>query len=180
MDLKSMDPVMMKFKIHVDLKQYDKAVQKLAKGDKILGETHPELREQYFEEALQLIKKNRLFKQAFEDYSHSESLTKKIKFAFGEYLHMRGYSEEASFVYSAAGDVELALTSFKKSLNVEMCMALAAQGSFSQSQRAELIEELIERLKNSNRYEVSFVQVFTPQPNIASRRTYMLAKRLQG
>ena len=41
----------MKYKIHTDLKQYDKAVKKLAKGG-----------EKYFEEALGVIKKHRLFK----------------------------------------------------------------------------------------------------------------------
>jgi hypothetical protein len=58
-----MDPVMMKFKIHLDLKQFDKAVKKLAQGDKELAsDSSPEIREKYFEEAIQLIKKNRLFK----------------------------------------------------------------------------------------------------------------------
>ena len=33
-ELKSMDPVMMKFKINMDLKLFDKAVKKLANGDK--------------------------------------------------------------------------------------------------------------------------------------------------
>ena len=47
-----MDPVMMKFKINMDLKLYDKAVKKLAKGDKHLGEGKEELREKYFNEAL--------------------------------------------------------------------------------------------------------------------------------
>jgi hypothetical protein len=41
----------MKFKVHLDLKQYDTAVKKLAKGG-----------EKYLEEALQIIKKHRLYK----------------------------------------------------------------------------------------------------------------------
>ena len=121
-----MDPIMMKFKIHVDLKQFEEAVRKLAEGDKELGDSHPEVRETYFDEALQIIKKNRLFKQAFDFYSHSQPLTKRIKVAFAEYLYQRGYSEESGFLYSAAEEIDLALTAFKKSLNVEMCMALAA------------------------------------------------------
>jgi tetratricopeptide (TPR) repeat protein len=103
-----------------------------------------------------LIKKNRLFKQALDYYSHSEDLTKKIKLAFGEYLHQRGYSEEAGFLYSAAGEFQLAMTAFKKCLNVEMCFALATQGSLSEDSKEELKEELVERLKNANRYEVNF------------------------
>lgn len=81
-----MDPVMMKFKIHMDLKQFEKAVKKMAKGDKGLSDAATEIREKYFEEALTVVKKNRLFKQALNYYSHNEGLVKKIKLAFGEYL----------------------------------------------------------------------------------------------
>jgi elongator complex protein 1 len=52
-----MDSVKMKSKIHIDLKQFDKAVKKLSQGG-----------EPYFEEALTIIKKQRLFKQALEFY----------------------------------------------------------------------------------------------------------------
>ncbi len=55
---------MQKFRVNVDLKRFEKAVKNLAKGDKELGEGNPELRETYFSEALTLIKKHRLFKQA--------------------------------------------------------------------------------------------------------------------
>ena len=123
-ELKAMDPVLMKFKVNLDLKVYDKAVKKLAKGDLALSGADPELAEKYFTEALAVIKKNRLFKQALEYYAHSEDLTKRLKLAFGEYLEARGYSEEAGFLYAAASQSDLALNSFKKSLNVEMVLSL--------------------------------------------------------
>jgi len=41
----------MKFKVHSDLKQYDEALKMISEG-----------REQYFEEALALTKKHRLYK----------------------------------------------------------------------------------------------------------------------
>ena len=41
----------MKAKIHLDLKQYEKAVQKFAKGG-----------EQFFDQAIEIVKKQRLFK----------------------------------------------------------------------------------------------------------------------
>jgi hypothetical protein len=65
-------------------------------------------------------------------YAHSEPLIKRIKLAFGEYLHLRGYSEEAGFLYSAAGEIDLALTAFKKSLNIEMCLATVAKSGMSE------------------------------------------------
>jgi len=48
----------MKFKVHFDLKNYSKALKKLTKSN---DDTH-------FEEAVQLIKKQRLFKVALEYY----------------------------------------------------------------------------------------------------------------
>lgn len=65
----------MKFKVHSDLKQFDKALKKLAKGG-----------EQYFDEALTITKKHRLFKQALDDYRENADLVKRIKLSFGEYL----------------------------------------------------------------------------------------------
>lgn len=152
LELKAMDPVLMRFRIHLDLKHYETAVKKLARGDRSLSETHPEVREAYFEEALALVKKHRLFRQALDFYSHSQPLTKRLKAAFAEYLQLRGYSEEAGFLYAAAEDTASALQAFKKSLNVEMCLAIAA--GMDQAQREELVDELAERLKNASRYEV--------------------------
>ena len=37
-------------------------------------------------------------------------------------------------------------------MNVEMCLALAV--NFNDEKKAELIDELIDRLKNANRFEV--------------------------
>ena len=110
-----MDPVLMRYRVNLDLKRFDKAVKKLAQGGT----------EEHFELALPLIKKHRLFKQALTDFSHSPELVRRVKLAFGEYLEQRGYSEEAGFLYSAAGNVDLALHAFKKSLNVEMCLSLS-------------------------------------------------------
>jgi len=53
-----MDPVDMKFKIHMDLKQYDQAVKEITKGG--LAK---------FDEAITVVKKHRLFKQAMEYYA---------------------------------------------------------------------------------------------------------------
>lgn len=49
--MKSLDEVYMKYKIHYDLKQFDKAVKKISKGG-----------EKFFDEAIAIVKKHRLFK----------------------------------------------------------------------------------------------------------------------
>lgn len=56
-----------------------------------------------------------------------------MKLAFGEYLESRGYSEEAGFLYNAAGEVEKSLSAFKKSLNIDMCLSLAYENKFDEA-----------------------------------------------
>lgn len=58
-----MDPILMKYRIQLDLKNYETALNMIAQGG-----------EQHFEEALGLIKKQRLFKQALALYEDDEDL----------------------------------------------------------------------------------------------------------
>ena len=62
-ELKAMDPIHMKYRIQLDLKNYEAALNMIAQGG-----------EQHFEEALGLIKKQRLFKQALALYEADEDL----------------------------------------------------------------------------------------------------------
>ena len=146
-----MDPVMMRYRVCVDLKDFSRAVKKLAKGDRELKGANPELAEKYFTEALTVIKKHRLFKQALDYYSHSETLINRLKLAFAEYLEARGYAEEAGFLFAAGGEQDLALSAFKKSLNVDMTLSLLVGAP--QDKASAILEELVERLKNASRYE---------------------------
>lgn len=83
---------------------------------------------------MQIIKKQRLFKQALEYYKEQPELLKKIKLNFGEYLEVRNYAEEAAFLFNSSGDQEKSLEAFKKSLNVDMCLAIAYQQNFNEQQ----------------------------------------------
>ena len=83
-----MDPDFMKYKIESDLKNYERALEMIAKsGNK------------FFEESLALIKKQRLFKQALELYKDQPELHAQVKTAFGDYLLQRGYVQEAGLLY---------------------------------------------------------------------------------
>ena len=74
-ELKSMDLDYMKYKIENDLKNYEKALEMIANSG-----------EKFFEEALVLIKKQRLFKQALVLFEDRPSLHIQVKRAFGDYL----------------------------------------------------------------------------------------------
>lgn len=58
-------------------------------------------------------------------YADHPELMKQIKLSFGEYLEQRNYSEEAGFLYNAAGEISKGLEAFKKALNVDMCFSSA-------------------------------------------------------
>ena len=64
-----------KFKIHYDLKEYETALEMISKTGA-----------QHIDEAISLIKKQRLFKQALELYKGDPTLHVQVRRAFAEYL----------------------------------------------------------------------------------------------
>jgi len=75
-DLKTMPEAYKRFKIHFDLKQFDLALESLSKSDS----------DDHFNEAVALIKKQRLFKQALVCYESNHKRVAVVRHAFGEYL----------------------------------------------------------------------------------------------
>jgi len=107
----------MRFKVHYDLKDYSTALTMLAQSDE----------DDHFEEALQLIKKQRLFKLALDAYASNKDRLMKVKRAFGQYLDDRGFFDEAGSIFLAAAALEQAQGSFLKALNVQMSLAVLTQ-----------------------------------------------------
>jgi len=88
-ELKAYPVDYMKFKVHYDLKNFETALKKLSKSTD----------DGHFEEALQLIRKQRLFKVALDFYEGQPERLNAIKAGFGEYLEQRGFHEEAGAMY---------------------------------------------------------------------------------
>jgi hypothetical protein len=112
--------------------------------------------EKYFEEALALIQKQRLFKQAMALYEHDEELHTQVKRAFGDYLQQRGYVQEAGFLYMSSDepeDLEKSLNAFKKCGNTDMCLSIAYKLGCDQEQVVLLTKDLIEVLVTAQRYK---------------------------
>ena len=133
----------MKFKVHYDLKNYVKALKKLSKSSD----------DGHFEEALQLIKKQRLFKLALEFYAGQLERMNAIRASFGEYLDLRGYFEEAGGMYLAGGELENSQRAYARSLNVQMSLAVLAQRQLASEENQKVREELIEALKGAMHFE---------------------------
>ena len=128
--LKQMDPQYMKFKIQFDLKEFDLALLEISKAD-----------DKYFDEALSMIKKQRLYRQALRYYSEKPELAKAIKLNFADYLHQRKYYEEAGLIYKYAGEYEKALISLKETPNYQMLFAVANLLNYDENQTHSLAVE---------------------------------------
>jgi len=143
--LKQMDPIDMKFKIEADFKNYEKALQIVAEGGP-----------KYFDKALELVQKQRLYKQALELYKNDADLHNQVKGAFGDYLMQRGYVQEAGFLYmnsESPEDLKKSLSAFKTCCNVDMCFSIAFKLEFDEDQVSELMKEVIEILASSHKYK---------------------------
>ena len=107
----------MKFKVHLDLKNFDKALKKLSRSED----------DSHFEEALSLIKKQRLYKKALDCYASQPNRLNAINEAFGDYLDQRGFLDEAGSMYMAGQALEKAQDAYLKALNVQMSLAVIAK-----------------------------------------------------
>jgi elongator complex protein 1 len=139
--LKEMEPEYMKFKVQYDLKEYELALQMISQADV-----------KYFKEALAMIKKQRLYRQALRHYKDHPDLLKEIKIAFADYLHDRKYFEEAGLMYKYAGEYEKALISLKETPNYEMLFAVSQYLNFDKEQTQQLAVEYCEKLQKNDNY----------------------------
>jgi tetratricopeptide (TPR) repeat protein len=73
-----------------------------------------------------MIKKQRLFKQAFDNFADNKERLDRVNWIFAEYLDQRGYIDEAGYAYLKAGDLEQSMEAFSKGLNIEMVFSIAA------------------------------------------------------
>ena len=139
--LKQMDPQYMRFKIQYDLKQFDLALLEISKAD-----------DKYFNEAMTMIKKQRLYRLALRYYSEKPDLIKIIKLNFADYLHQRKYYEEAGLIYKYAGEYEKALISLKETPNYQMLFAVASLLNYDNKQTHDLAVEYAQVLSKDDKY----------------------------
>lgn len=140
-----MDEVLRKFTIEYDLKNFETALKIVAQSG-----------EKYFDKALEMVKKNRLFKQALKEYEAWPDLQEQVKRAFGDYLLQRGYVQEAGFLFMTSedpADLEKSLAAFKKCGNIDMCLSIAYSLGCEQDQIELLIKDLVAVMKAAAKYK---------------------------
>lgn len=138
--LKQVDEQYMKFRIQNDLNQYEQALEEVAKAD-----------EKYFDEALAVIKKQRLYRQALRLFADKPKLQSQIKVEFADYLHQRKYYEEAGLIYKHAEEYEKAITSLKETSNYQMLFAVTQLLNYTDDQIHDLAIEYSNRLAKDDK-----------------------------
>lgn len=100
--LQEMDPVLMRYQINMDLKNYEDALYELSKSD-----------EKHFNLSIDLINKYELYELAFSLFNKNETLLKTIFEHYGNYLKGKKKYFEAGYAFLSNKNYEEALESFK-------------------------------------------------------------------
>ena len=99
--LQEMDPVLMKYQINMDLKDYEDALSEISKDEK------------HIDIALDLIKKYELFELSFFLYTKNQEILENIFESYGDNLHEKKKYFEAGYAFIKNKNYEKALESFK-------------------------------------------------------------------
>ena len=129
-----------KYKINLHLKRYKKALECLAKN------------EDYLDEALDLVKNQRLYNQALKLYQIESKSYVEMCRIYGDYLVSKKYYEDAALIYEAANLNLEAISAWEQSENWNFCLSLAQEHIRIPAEMTNLCLRLVEKLKDSHRH----------------------------
>ena len=139
-ELKKCEENYRKYKINLHLKRYEKALECLAKN------------EEYLNEALELVKNQRLYNQALKLYQIGSKSYIEMCRIYGDYLITKKYFEDAALIYEAANLNLEAINAWEQSENWNFCLSLAQEHIKIPAEMANLCSRLVEKLKDSHRH----------------------------
>ncbi|XP_076373726.1 elongator complex protein 1 isoform X2 [Tachypleus tridentatus] len=139
-ELQQLDPTYQKYKIDLHLHRFKKSLHHICKC------------EGHFDECLNLIKDQRLYKDALHIFSEGSSEWKGIWTAYGDYLVKKKYYEEAGLVYFRSEQYQKAVTAFQDSQNWELALCAATKAEISENQVVQLALSLAEKLKTNKHF----------------------------
>ncbi|XP_022256991.1 putative elongator complex protein 1 isoform X2 [Limulus polyphemus] len=108
--------------------------------------------EGHFDECLNLIKDQRLYKDALHIFDEGSLEWKAIWTAYGDYLIEKKYYEEAGLIYTRSEQYQKAVTAFQESQNWELALCAATKAGNSENQVVELALSFAETLKGNKHY----------------------------
>ena len=111
-----------KYHIDLHLKRYSKALKNLSKVDKMY--------EQHEEEALNLIKSQRLYSDAMDIFKSDPAMHKLVCQIYGDYLMSKNYYEDAALTYEEGKFIVEAAAAWERATAWRQCLTLVkANGS---------------------------------------------------
>ena len=138
-NFKKMEENYRKYSIDKHLKRYESALENLVKCP------------DQFDACLELVTQQRLFKRALELLGRDGEEYREVCRAYAKYLSSKRYHEEASLLYSRAGDLEEAVSEARQCLWWERAGQLARTGGWGQDKLTDLYRDLATKLEAAGR-----------------------------
>ena len=138
-NFKKMEENYRKYSIDKHLKRYESALENLVKCP------------DQFDACLELVTQQRLFKRALELLAKDGVEYREVCRAYASYLSSKKYHEEASLLYSRAGDLQLAISEARLALWWERAGQLARTAGWSQDKLTQLYRDLATKLEAAGR-----------------------------
>ena len=140
-NLRKMETRYMKYSINIYLKKYRKAFHEI----KDTGSDH-------LEECLAVVKKEKVFSVALEEFPKGSDLYKAVAECYGDYNLGKGYYGEAALLYERADKLVDALHAYQQSGNWRKAFITAAKLNYSNNQMLEMYYSTIEQLKERKKF----------------------------
>ncbi|XP_048826491.1 elongator complex protein 1 [Brienomyrus brachyistius] len=139
--LKKMEPNYQRYSIDMHLRRYGKALQHVSKCG-----------EQHFPECLNLVKDQRLYREAMQLYPLDSPQYKAVSCAYAEHLVEQQQAEQAGLLLWRCGETHRALQAFVSSCSWRHALCVAAQIPLPSDQLALLSRDLAARLMELRRH----------------------------
>lgn len=139
-DLRSLEENYRKYKTDMELHRYKKALFHISKcGD-------------HFDECLDLIKSQRLYKDALYLFPASSDHFKAVWRSYGDYLMEKRYFDDAGLAYLKSEDNEKALSAYHQSLDWQSCLWVLKKLNYPTLKNMMLCRDMAEKLKQNQKY----------------------------
>lgn len=139
-DLKSLEENYRKYKTDMELHRYKKALHHICKcGD-------------HFDECLDLIKKQRLYKDALYLFPASSDCFKAVWGSYGDYLMEKKYFDDAGLAYIKSENSEKALSAYHQSLDWQSWLWILKKLNYPTLKNMMLCKDMAEKLKQNQKF----------------------------
>ncbi|XP_076056074.1 elongator complex protein 1 [Oratosquilla oratoria] len=108
--------------------------------------------EEHHEEFIELIKKERLYKDGLKTFAPSSLMYCRVSECYADYLYTKGYEDEAALMYARAGKHSEALAAYEDACNWRQALIMAMALKYNRESMRELYLSLVERLKEKKKH----------------------------